>query len=259
MKGKGRVRGREAALAGPRRRREAGAPREVQRSTPTSSRSRARAGTSRRTPTTRRTRRSTGGWRSRCTRPKRSDDRPACRPRGRAAGAAGRGEGGPAPASASRCPRWQAWLLGVLPIAALLLAWSLVTRGARGGADRSRPRSCPRPSRSSARSALAVVRPRADAQPGRFSFVRVVAGFAAGAGCGLSAGRADGRLHQGEGAFTPLAIFGGYLPIPALVPLTLSLLRHGRAAEGDVPGARVRRSTWCRCWWRRLTPWTTRT
>jgi NitT/TauT family transport system permease protein len=123
-------------------------------------------------------------------------------------------------------PAWQLWVLGALPIAALLGVWALLTRGATVEARWISPTILPSP--------LEVVR----SMPGLWfdraltrnlviSLYRVVAGFAVGVAIAFPLGLMMGGFSKIKAMFNPLAVFGAYLPIPALVPLTLSLLGTG--------------------------------
>jgi NitT/TauT family transport system permease protein len=55
------------------------------------------------------------------------------------------------------------------------------------------------------------------------SFTRVVQGFALAVAFSFPLGVMMGAFTKVKAAFTPLTVFGAYLPIPTLVPLTLSL------------------------------------
>jgi NitT/TauT family transport system permease protein len=55
------------------------------------------------------------------------------------------------------------------------------------------------------------------------SFMRVVEGFALAVAFSFPLGVLMGAFTKVKAAFTPLTVFGAYLPIPTLVPLTLSL------------------------------------
>jgi ABC-type nitrate/sulfonate/bicarbonate transport system permease component len=59
------------------------------------------------------------------------------------------------------------------------------------------------------------------------SFWRVVEGFALGVLVSFPLGVLMGAFTKVKAAFTPLTVFGAYLPIPTLVPLTLSLFGTG--------------------------------
>ena len=59
------------------------------------------------------------------------------------------------------------------------------------------------------------------------SLYRVLAGFAVGVAIAFPLGVMMGSFTKVKATFNPLAVLGAYLPIPALVPLTLSLLGTG--------------------------------
>jgi NitT/TauT family transport system permease protein len=59
------------------------------------------------------------------------------------------------------------------------------------------------------------------------SFGRVVEGFALAVAIAFPLGVMMGSFTKVKAAFTPLSVFGAYLPIPTLVPLTLSLFGTG--------------------------------
>ncbi len=59
------------------------------------------------------------------------------------------------------------------------------------------------------------------------SFVRVLEGFALAIVVSFPLGLLMGSFSKVKAAFTPLTMFGAYLPIPTLVPLTLSLFGTG--------------------------------
>jgi NitT/TauT family transport system permease protein len=59
------------------------------------------------------------------------------------------------------------------------------------------------------------------------SFTRVVVGFLIGTAIALPVGVGMGAFEPIRAMFRPLAVFLGYLPIPAIVPLTLSLFGIG--------------------------------
>lgn len=125
-----------------------------------------------------------------------------------------------------RIPAWQSWALGAAPIAVLLLAWTLVTWGREAESRLISPTILPSP--------LEVVRSfpqlwfeRAVARNLLVSFGRVVEGFALAVAVVFPLGVLMGSFTKVGAAFTPLSVFGAYLPIPTLVPLTLSLFGTG--------------------------------
>ncbi len=118
-------------------------------------------------------------------------------------------------------PAWQAWLLGILPVAVLLLLWALVTTGAPEERVIS-PTILPSPSEV-VRSFPLLWFERALTRNLAVSFARVVEGFALALVVSFPLGVLMGSFTKVKAAFTPLTIFAAYLPIPTLVPLTLSL------------------------------------
>ncbi len=126
-------------------------------------------------------------------------------------------------------PSWQAWVLGAIPIVLLFLAWVLVTAGEAEQRVIS-PTILPSP--------FEVVRAfpglwfdRALTRNVLVSFTRVVMGFAVGVAIAFPLGLLMGSFSKIGAMFNPLSVFGAYLPIPALVPLTLSLLGTGEGQK----------------------------
>ena len=117
------------------------------------------------------------------------------------------------------------WVLGVLPILLTLALWAALTHGEAEERVIS-PVILPSPfevvgsfhslwfERGLSRSAV-------------ISFLRVVSGFAIGAATALPIGIGMGAFAPIRAMFRPLALLFGYLPIPAIVPLTLSLFGIG--------------------------------
>jgi len=118
-------------------------------------------------------------------------------------------------------PAWQAWLLGILPVAVLLLLWVFVTTGAPEERVIS-PTILPSPAEV-VRSFPLLWFDRALTRNLAVSFMRVVEGFALALVVAFPLGVLMGSFTKVKAAFTPLTIFAAYLPIPTLVPLTLSL------------------------------------
>jgi ABC-type nitrate/sulfonate/bicarbonate transport system permease component len=122
-------------------------------------------------------------------------------------------------------PAWLAWILGILPIAALLLLWMAVTNGAAEERVIS-PTILPSPAEVVA-SFPELWFDRALTRNLAVSFTRVVEGFALAVAVSFPLGVLMGSFTKVKAAFTPLTVFGAYLPIPTLVPLTLSLFGTG--------------------------------
>lgn len=140
------------------------------------------------------------------------------------------GSGGPWLAIRETLPMWQQWVLGILPIALLLAVWWLLTGSGRPEERVISPIILPSP--------LEVLRSfpqlwfdRALTRNLFVSLGRVVAGFAVGTAIAFPLGVLMGSFSKVKAAFSPLAVLGAYLPIPALVPLTLSLLGTGESQK----------------------------
>jgi NitT/TauT family transport system permease protein len=127
-------------------------------------------------------------------------------------------------------PAWMGWALGAVPIAGVLALWWLVTAGPSAEERWISPTILPSP--------LEVVRSlprlwfeRALTRNLLISFGRVLAGFAVGVAIAFPLGLAMGAFTKIKAMFNPLAVFAAYLPIPALVPLTLSLFGTGEGQK----------------------------
>ena len=123
-------------------------------------------------------------------------------------------------------PSWQAWLLGLLPIVALLGLWWLVTGSGPAEERVMSPTILPSPLEV-AQSLPSLWFERALTRNVAVSFLRVLYGFLVGVAVAFPLGVLMGSFTKVGAAFNPVAVFGAYLPIPALVPLTLSLLGTG--------------------------------
>lgn len=122
-------------------------------------------------------------------------------------------------------PSWQSWLLGILPILLLLLVWVGMTTGEAEQRMIS-PTILPSPFEVLS-SFPSLWFDRALTRNVMVSLGRVLAGFAVGVALAFPLGLLMGSFTKIGAMFNPLAVFGAYLPIPALVPLTLSLLGTG--------------------------------
>jgi NitT/TauT family transport system permease protein len=120
---------------------------------------------------------------------------------------------------------WKAVLLGLLPVVALLALWAFVTTGAPEERVIS-PTILPSPSEV-VQSLPLLWFDRALTRNLAVSFTRVVQGFALAVAISFPLGVMMGAFTKVKAAFTPLTVFGAYLPIPTLVPLTLSLFGTG--------------------------------
>ena len=123
-------------------------------------------------------------------------------------------------------PTWLRWLLGAVPIALLLGLWALVTAGASPEQRIISPTILPSPVEV-VRSFPSLWFDRALTRNLAVSLGRVVEGFLAGVAIAFPLGLAMGAFTKVKAMFQPLAVFGAYLPIPALVPLTMSLFGTG--------------------------------
>jgi ABC-type nitrate/sulfonate/bicarbonate transport system permease component len=122
-------------------------------------------------------------------------------------------------------PAWKGWLLGLLPVLALLALWVFVTTGTAEERVIS-PTILPSPAEV-VRSFPLLWFERALTRNLAVSFWRVIEGFALGVAISFPLGVLMGSFTKVKAAFTPLTVFGAYLPIPTLVPLTLSLFGTG--------------------------------
>ena len=122
-------------------------------------------------------------------------------------------------------PRAAVWLLGVVPILLTLAGWWALTLGAAEERVIS-PVILPSPVEV-ALSFRSLWFDRAFSRSAVISFGRVLVGFLVGSALALPIGIGMGAFGPVRAAFTPLALISGYLPIPTLVPLTLSLFGIG--------------------------------
>ena len=126
-----------------------------------------------------------------------------------------------------RPPRLPALALGLVPIAALLAIWWLLTAGAVEERAIS-PAILPSPIEV-AQQVPALVR-RVDPETGGNALVghvlsslrRVGVGFLLGVAVALPIGIAAGAFGSVRAMVSPLMTAGGYIPIATLVPLTMS-------------------------------------
>ena len=116
-------------------------------------------------------------------------------------------------------------LLGSIPVLGLFLLWSLLTRGAAEERVIS-PVILPSPFEVIA-SFKSLWFDAGLIWAIMASTGRVLGGFAIGLAVAFPLGLAMGAFSRVNALFAPVALFGGYLPIPALVPLTMSLFGIG--------------------------------
>jgi NitT/TauT family transport system permease protein len=117
------------------------------------------------------------------------------------------------------------WALGVLPILLTLALWAALTRGEAEERVIS-PVILPSPFEVVG-SFHSLWFDRAFSRSAITSFVRVVVGFTIGVAVALPVGIGMGSFEPIRAVFRPMALLFGYLPIPAIVPLTLSLFGIG--------------------------------
>jgi len=121
---------------------------------------------------------------------------------------------------------WQHWVLGALPPLMLLAVWWLATAGATAESRPISPTILPSPLEV-LRSFPSLWFDRALTRNLAISFGRVAGGFAVAVALVFPLGLAMGAFTKIKATMNPMAVFGAYLPIPALVPLTLSLFGTG--------------------------------
>lgn len=119
-------------------------------------------------------------------------------------------------------PDWLGWSLGAVPVVVLLGVWFLVTAGAEIESRVISPTILPSPAEV-LRSFPELWFERALSRNILVSLGRVVQGFVLAVALVFPLGVLMGSFTKVRAMFTPLSVFGAYLPIPALVPLTLSL------------------------------------
>ena len=123
-------------------------------------------------------------------------------------------------------PAWLRWLLGSLPILIILGLWWLATGSGPAEERWISPTILPSPLEV-LQSFRSLWFDRALTRNVLISFSRVLAGFAVGVGIAFPLGLAMGSFSKVRATFNPLSVLGAYLPIPALVPLTMSLFGTG--------------------------------
>lgn len=121
-----------------------------------------------------------------------------------------------------RVPAWLAWILGSVPIGVLLIVWTAVTAGAEAESRMISPTILPSPVEV-VKSFRELWFDRALARNLAVSFVRVLEGFGLAVAVVFPLGVLMGGFSKIKAMFSPLSVFAAYIPIPTLVPLTLSL------------------------------------
>jgi NitT/TauT family transport system permease protein len=129
-----------------------------------------------------------------------------------------------------KIPSWLSWALGVVPVLVLLGLWWLVTGSGPAEQRVISPTILPSPLEV-INSLPSLWFDRALLRNVFVSTGRVLAGFAVGVAIVFPLGVLMGAFTKIRALFNPLAVFGAYLPIPALVPLTLSLFGTGEGQK----------------------------
>ncbi len=127
-------------------------------------------------------------------------------------------------------PGWQRWMLGLLPILCILGLWWFVTSGSRAEDRIISPTILPSPVEV-VHSAPSLWFDRALTRNAFTSLARVAGGFLVGIAIAFPLGVLMGSFSKIKAMFNPLSVFAAYLPIPALVPLTLSLFGTGEGQK----------------------------
>jgi ABC-type nitrate/sulfonate/bicarbonate transport system permease component len=117
-------------------------------------------------------------------------------------------------------PRWEVILLGLLPATLLLLLWMWATTAPSVEERAISPVILPSPVEVVA-SFPSLWGKRDLAWSVLYSLGRVAAGFLIGAVLAVPLGIGMGAFGRVKHLFLPLAAIGGYIPIAALVPLTM--------------------------------------
>ena len=124
-----------------------------------------------------------------------------------------------------RIPRWQYVSLMAVPVAILLILWQIFTSGPAEERVIS-IQILPSPVEVVGKFPMlwmGTPTQRPFIYQVAISFRRVLIGFALACALALPIGFAMGAFERVRAFFHPLALAGGYLPIPALVPLTMSI------------------------------------
>lgn len=122
--------------------------------------------------------------------------------------------------------RFTSALLGLIPLALIILLWWAVTRGEIVEERIISPVILPSPGEVVA-SFESLWFQRGLSRSMMTSLARVFAGFGVAAAVALPLGIAMGAFSKVRALFNPLAVMGSYLPIAAIVPLTMSWFGTG--------------------------------
>lgn len=131
-------------------------------------------------------------------------------------------------------PSWMAWVLGSIPVLVLLAAWFVLTAGVDAESRIISPTILPSPVEvmqslwgkgefGQSDYVPSLWMDRALVRNLLVSFGRVLFGFMLAVAIVFPLGVLMGGFTKVKAAFSPLSVFGAYLPIPTLVPLTMSL------------------------------------
>jgi len=127
-------------------------------------------------------------------------------------------------------PVWLRWSLGIIPVVVLLLIWSLLTMGDTAEERMFSPTILPSPGEVIA-SFHEVWFDKTLLRNVFVSFSRIAGGFGLAFLIAFPLGVLMGAFTKIKAMFNPLSVFSAYLPIPALVPLTLSLFGTGETQK----------------------------
>jgi NitT/TauT family transport system permease protein len=120
--------------------------------------------------------------------------------------------------------------LGLVPVVVVIAAWFALTWGATPESRLVSPVILPSPAEV-ASSLPSLWFERALMRSIVYSTLRVLAGFLGAVAIALPLGLAMGAFAPVRGVFAPVATVGSYLPIAALVPLTLSWFGTGETQK----------------------------
>lgn len=116
-------------------------------------------------------------------------------------------------------------ILGILPVLAILAGWWIATAG--DAVDRMIPATI-LPSPGEVITSFKSLWFEAELSRSTVaSTIRVLIGFGVAVAAAFPLGIAMGSFSRVKALFDPLSVFGAYLPIPALVPLTMSMFGIG--------------------------------
>lgn len=117
---------------------------------------------------------------------------------------------------------WMKIVLGAIPILLILLTWWFVTSGETAESRIISPTILPSPGEV-VKSMKSLWFERELGRSIVASFLRVLMGFLVGLAFSFPIGILMGTFSRIKALFDPVTVFLAYMPIPALVPLTMSL------------------------------------